>query len=87
MAGGGAGKGPRLGEEDFLKKMPLEMMEYPKPIIAAINGHAIGRADVRALLAHSRPFPSLTREPRYPRHGVAPQVPKIARTSPPRLVV
>jgi len=42
MAGGGAGKGPRLGEEDFLKKMPLEMMEYPKPIIAAINGHAIG---------------------------------------------
>ncbi len=42
MAGASAGKGPKLGEEDFLKKMPLEMMEYPKPIIAAINGHAIG---------------------------------------------
>ncbi len=42
MAGGNAGKGPKLGEEDFLRKMPLEMMEYPKPIIAAINGHAIG---------------------------------------------
>ncbi len=42
MAGQTSGKGPKLGEEDFLKKMPLEMMEYPKPIIAAINGHAIG---------------------------------------------
>ncbi|MAG30907.1 MAG: hypothetical protein CL908_08465 [Deltaproteobacteria bacterium] len=35
-------KGPRLGEEDFLRKLPLEMGEYPKPIIAAINGHAVG---------------------------------------------
>jgi enoyl-CoA hydratase/carnithine racemase len=35
-------KGPRLGEEDFLRKLPLEMRDYPKPIIAAINGHAIG---------------------------------------------
>jgi len=34
--------GPRLGEEDFLRKLPLEMLDYPKPIIAAINGHAIG---------------------------------------------
>ncbi len=34
--------GPRLGEEDFLRKLPLEMRDYPKPIIAAINGHAIG---------------------------------------------
>ena len=33
---------PRLGEEDFLRKLPLEMQEFPKPIIAAINGHAIG---------------------------------------------
>ena len=37
-----AGKGPKLGEEDFLKKLPLEMIEYPKPIIAAVNGAAIG---------------------------------------------
>jgi len=34
--------GPRLGEEDFLRKLPLEMLDYPKPIIAAINGHAVG---------------------------------------------
>lgn len=36
------GQGPRLGEEDFLKKLPLELLEYPKPVIAAINGVAIG---------------------------------------------
>lgn len=35
-------KGPRLGEEDFLRKLPLEMRDYPKPILAAINGHAVG---------------------------------------------
>jgi 2-(1,2-epoxy-1,2-dihydrophenyl)acetyl-CoA isomerase len=49
MAGGNATKGPKLGEEDFLRKMPLEMMEYPKPIIAAINGHAIGVGITMAL--------------------------------------
>ncbi len=44
QAGGNAaqGKGPKLGEEDFLKKLPVEMLEYPKPIIAAVNGAAIG---------------------------------------------
>jgi 2-(1,2-epoxy-1,2-dihydrophenyl)acetyl-CoA isomerase len=44
QAGGNAaqGKGPKLGEEDFLKKLPAEMLEYPKPIIAAVNGAAIG---------------------------------------------
>ncbi len=43
-AGGNAaeGQGPRLGEEDFLKKLPLELVEYPKPTIAAVNGAAIG---------------------------------------------
>ena len=41
-AGGNASKGPKLGEEDFLRKMPSEMMEAPKPIIAAINGPAVG---------------------------------------------
>jgi enoyl-CoA hydratase/carnithine racemase len=43
-AGGNAaaGKGPKLGEEDFLKKLPLELVDYPKPTIAAVNGAAIG---------------------------------------------
>jgi 2-(1,2-epoxy-1,2-dihydrophenyl)acetyl-CoA isomerase len=42
QAGQNASSGPRLGEEDFLKKLPLEMTEYPKPLIAAVNGAAIG---------------------------------------------
>jgi enoyl-CoA hydratase/carnithine racemase len=42
QAGGNASKGPRLGEEDFLRKLPLELLEYPKPVIAAVNGAAIG---------------------------------------------
>ncbi len=37
-----AGAGPRLGEEAFLKELPLALLEYPKPVIAAINGAAIG---------------------------------------------
>lgn len=37
-----AGKGPRLGEEDFLRELPLELVAYPKPVIAAVNGAAIG---------------------------------------------
>jgi 2-(1,2-epoxy-1,2-dihydrophenyl)acetyl-CoA isomerase len=41
-AGGSAGKGPKLGEEDFLTKLPLELLEFPKPVIAAVNGAAIG---------------------------------------------
>ena len=41
-AGKNVSKGPRLGEEDFLRKLPLEMRESPKPVIAAINGHAVG---------------------------------------------
>jgi enoyl-CoA hydratase/carnithine racemase len=32
----------RLGEEDFLRVLPLELLEFPKPVIAAINGAAIG---------------------------------------------
>ena len=40
--GENASTGPRLGEADFLRRLPLEMRDYPKPIIAAINGHAIG---------------------------------------------
>ena len=44
QAGGNAAanKGPKLGEEDFLKKLPLELIEFPKPVIAAVNGAAIG---------------------------------------------
>jgi 2-(1,2-epoxy-1,2-dihydrophenyl)acetyl-CoA isomerase len=42
QAGGNASQGPRLGEEDFLKKLPLELVAYPKPLIAAVNGAAIG---------------------------------------------
>jgi 2-(1,2-epoxy-1,2-dihydrophenyl)acetyl-CoA isomerase len=41
-AGLNASQGPRLGEEDFLQQLPLEMAEYPKPLIAAVNGAAIG---------------------------------------------
>ncbi len=43
QAGGNALAGsPKLGEEDFLKKLPLDLLEFEKPVIAAINGHAIG---------------------------------------------
>jgi len=42
-AGGGpAAKGPRLGEEEFVRTFPLDLAEFPKPIIVAINGAAIG---------------------------------------------
>jgi 2-(1,2-epoxy-1,2-dihydrophenyl)acetyl-CoA isomerase len=42
QTGGNASSGPRLGEEAFLRKLPLELLEFPKPVIAAVNGHAIG---------------------------------------------
>jgi 2-(1,2-epoxy-1,2-dihydrophenyl)acetyl-CoA isomerase len=41
-AAGGAPAGRRLGEEDFIRELPLELVECPKPVIAAINGAAIG---------------------------------------------
>ena len=36
------GEGRRLGDEDFLRVLPLELVEFPKPVIVAINGAAIG---------------------------------------------
>ncbi|MEN8185332.1 MAG: enoyl-CoA hydratase-related protein [Myxococcota bacterium] len=42
QSGKHASVGPRLGEEDFLTRLPLELLEYPKPVIAAVNGAAIG---------------------------------------------
>jgi len=42
QAGQGAGSGPKLGEEEFVKSFPLELLAYPKPVIAAVNGAAIG---------------------------------------------
>jgi len=49
MAGANASRGPKLGEEDFLRKLPLELVEFPKPVIAAINGPAIGVGVTMAL--------------------------------------
>jgi len=41
-SGGSRSAGPRLGEEAFLRTFPIELTEFPKPVIAAINGAAIG---------------------------------------------
>jgi enoyl-CoA hydratase/carnithine racemase len=49
LAGGNASQGPKLGEEDFLRKLPLDLVEFPKPVIAAINGPAIGVGVTMAL--------------------------------------
>ena len=42
MAGGNASSRAKLGEEDFLRKLPLDLVAFPKPVIAAVNGPAIG---------------------------------------------
>jgi 2-(1,2-epoxy-1,2-dihydrophenyl)acetyl-CoA isomerase len=42
QAGLAAGTGPKLGEEEFVRSFPLELLAYPKPVIAAVNGAAIG---------------------------------------------
>lgn len=42
QAGKSTGPGPKLGEEPFLRTFPPELLEYPKPVIAALNGAAVG---------------------------------------------
>jgi enoyl-CoA hydratase/carnithine racemase len=61
LAGGNASRTAKLGEEDFLRKLPLELLAYPKPVIAAINGPAIGvgvtmtlPCDVRLASEHAK---------------------------------
>ena len=39
----------KLGEEEVLRVLPLELREFPKPVIVAINGHAIGVGITMAL--------------------------------------
>jgi 2-(1,2-epoxy-1,2-dihydrophenyl)acetyl-CoA isomerase len=41
--------GPKLGEERFIRELPLTLATYPKPVIVAINGHAIGVGITMAL--------------------------------------
>ena len=42
QGGSATSSGPRLGEERFIRSFPLELLAYPKPVIAAINGAAVG---------------------------------------------
>jgi 2-(1,2-epoxy-1,2-dihydrophenyl)acetyl-CoA isomerase len=42
MAAQSAGQNVALGAEEFVRSFPLELLAYPKPVIAAVNGAAIG---------------------------------------------
>jgi len=42
QAGESTGKGAKLGEEEFVTSFPTELLAFPKPVIAAVNGAAIG---------------------------------------------
>lgn len=69
QAGKESGSGPRLGEEAFLRTFPQELLVYPKPVIAALNGAAVGvgvtmslPCDVRIAAEHAKlgvPFTKL----------------------------
>jgi len=69
QAGDDHGPGPRLGEEAFLRSFPRELLVYPKPVIAALNGPAVGvgitmtlPCDVRIAAEHAKlgvPFTKL----------------------------
>ena len=69
QAGQESGPGPRLGEEAFLRSFPRELLVYPKPVIAALNGAAVGvgvtmalPCDVRIAAEHAKlgvPFTKL----------------------------
>lgn len=49
QAGRDAGDGPKLGEEEFVRGFAGELLAYPKPVVAAINGAAIGVGVTMAL--------------------------------------
>jgi 2-(1,2-epoxy-1,2-dihydrophenyl)acetyl-CoA isomerase len=40
--GSASASAPRLGEEEFVRSFPAELQAFPKPVIAALNGPAIG---------------------------------------------
>ncbi len=42
MAGESPSRGPKLGEEAFVNTWPLDLVDFPKPVNAAINGAAYG---------------------------------------------
>ncbi len=42
MSGETPKSGPTLGREAFVRSFPLDLVAYPKPVIAAINGDAYG---------------------------------------------
>jgi len=42
QAGAGGPGAARLGEEAFVRELPGELLAFPKPVVAAINGACIG---------------------------------------------